>query len=99
MLDIDWKALINDIRENWGSGPMFYAWLLWFVWGVGGIAILPFLWILRLAGVEVDGVVGVTVFMMWGGGWFVYGLIMSVIATEVTYRKDQKAEQRAENKP
>jgi hypothetical protein len=44
--------------------------------------------VLRLAGFEVDEVLAVTAFMLWGGGWFVYGLILSVIITEVNYRKD-----------
>jgi hypothetical protein len=99
MLDIDWKAIIDGLREHAGTGIWFYVGLLWFVWGAGGVALLPFLWVLRLAGFEVDEVLAVTVFMLWGGGWFAYGLILSVIITEVNYRKDQKAERQAENKP
>jgi hypothetical protein len=81
----DLRSLADGVRANCGTGILFWAAMLWFVWGFAVIAIMPLLWVFQSAGYD-----PILIFMMSGGGWFAYGLILSIIVTEVNSRKDER---------
>jgi hypothetical protein len=78
----DLQELINGVKERCGTGILFWLATFWFISGFANITTMPFMWLWRLAGYD-----PIPIFMLSGGVWFVYGLILSVIATQVNFRK------------